>query len=69
DAVLDAFGVDGSAAGTVMFTIGTEGIAANAALQWCRDGVCEVLADASVSLGPTVELCATILGIPACIEL
>ncbi len=69
DAILDAFGVDGSAAGTVTFTVGSEAIAASAELEWCRDGVCEQLVDASVTLIPTVEVCATMVGVPACIRL
>lgn len=69
DAVLDAFGVDGSAAGTVTFTVGTQGIGATADLQWCRDGSCETLAGATVTLNPSVEVCATILGLPACVRL
>jgi len=69
DAILDSFGVDGSAAGTVTFTIGSEGFGATANLQWCRDGACEQLAGASVTLTPTVEVCASMLGVPACVEL
>ena len=69
DAVLDAFGVDGSAHGAVTFTVGTSGIAADAALTWCRDGSCSPLAGATVTLSPVVEVCATILGLPACVRL
>lgn len=69
DAILDSFGVDGSATGTVTFTVGTDGIGASANLQCCRDGVCEQLAGATVTLSPTVEVCATMLGVPACAAL
>ena len=69
DAVLDAFGIDGSATGTVTFTVGTEGISGAADLRWCRDGSCSPLAGATVSLTPYVEVCATIVGLPACVRL
>ena len=69
DAVLDAFGIDGIAVGTVTFTVGTQGIGATADLQWCRDGSCETVVGATVTLTPYVEVCATILGLPACVRL
>jgi hypothetical protein len=69
DAVLDAFGIDGSAVGTVTFTVGTQGIGATVDLQWCRDGSCETVVGATVTLTPYVEVCATILGLPACVRL
>jgi len=69
DAVLDAFGVDGSATGTVSFTVGTEGVGATAQLEWCRDGRCETLAGAVVELAPDPTLCGTILGQRVCAPL
>lgn len=69
DAVLDAFGIDGSAVGTVTFTVGTQGVGATADLQWCRDGSCETVVGATVTLIPHVEVCATIVGLPACVRL
>ncbi len=69
DAVLDAFGVDGSATGTVTFTVGTQGISGTAELRWCRDGSCSPVAGATVTIAPYVEVCASIAGIPACVRL
>ena len=67
--MLDAFGIDGSATGTVTFTVGTKGIGASAELRWCRDGSCQVLTGATVTLAPQVEVCAAILGAPTCAKL
>ena len=69
DLILDAFGIDGSAVGTATFTVGTDGVGASVDLQWCRDGDCSQIVDATVSLAPTVQLCGTILGINACAPL
>lgn len=69
DAILDGLGVDGSAHGAVEFTVGTQGLSASVNLSWCRDGRCSNLADASVTLTPRPEVCATILGAPACVGL
>ncbi|MEM7142906.1 MAG: hypothetical protein AAF548_17915 [Actinomycetota bacterium] len=69
DAILDAFGIDGSARGTVFFTVGTEGVSGDAQLEWCRDGVCDHLAGARVDLAPTVRVCAAIVGVESCVGL
>lgn len=69
DAVLDAFGVDGSAHGVVTFSVGTQGVSAFAELEWCRDGSCSHLAGARVELAPSVRLCAAIFGVESCIGL
>ncbi|NOX31337.1 MAG: hypothetical protein GXP35_14995 [Actinobacteria bacterium] len=69
DAILDAFGIDGSAHGVVEFTVGTEGIGATAYLDWCRDGSCERLAGATIDLTDTPRLCGTFLGVENCVNL
>jgi len=69
DAILGAFGIDGSAQGVVEFTVGTEGIGATAYLDWCRDGSCERLAGATIDLTDTPRLCGTFLGVESCVNL
>jgi len=69
DAILDAFGIDGSAKGLVTFTVGTEGVGATVDLQWCRDGSCQTLAGAVVDLTDTPRVCGTFIGVEACVDL